>query len=100
MKRFIGLIFATVCFLGPTQSWATQVVISSCPWTVPSDWNSSNNFGFITSDVKSLDLFDKMLELAEIIRLGRARISYPTEFLVYVVKDVLAIYWREKAKAF
>jgi hypothetical protein len=40
MRRFL-LVFVA-CIIS-SQVLATQVIITSCPWSVPSDWNSANN---------------------------------------------------------
>ncbi len=54
-----------------------------------------HEFGFVTSDVSSLELMDKLLELSKVIAFARKK-GQPVEFLFNVYNGSFSIYWRPK----
>lgn len=63
-----------------------------------SEWHG-HELGFVISDVKDLDQFDRMLELARIVRMGRKDSS--KEFFFYIGESgCLIIYYRIKSPPF
>lgn len=59
----------------------------------------TGSFGFVTSEVKELDLLDKMYYLSQIISFARQQ-RKPVEFLFLVCNSSFSIYYRNKKPSF